>query len=58
MTEPDRLAALQAQNEVALFRRLFRGRVDVDPVRRESKTPGKSGHATALRQRVAPGHAR
>jgi hypothetical protein len=83
MTERDRLAALQAENErlaalldshgihwrqpsspqpgvrepestnlstdekVALFRRLFRGRVDVYPVRWESKTSGKSGYAMA-----------
>jgi hypothetical protein len=32
---------------VALFRRLFRGRTDVYPVRWESKTSGKSGYAPA-----------
>jgi len=83
VTERDRLAALQAENErlaalldshgvqwrhstspqptvrqpestslstaekVALFRRLFRGRADVYPVRWESKTSGKSGYAPA-----------
>ncbi len=33
--------------KVALFRRLFRGRTDVYPVRWESKTSGKSGYAPA-----------
>jgi superfamily II DNA or RNA helicase len=33
--------------KVALFRRLFRGRSDVYPVRWESKTTGKSGYAPA-----------
>jgi len=32
---------------VALFRKLFRGRIDVYPVRWESKTTGKSGYAPA-----------
>jgi hypothetical protein len=32
---------------VALFRRLFRGRTDVYPIRWESKTSGKSGYAPA-----------
>jgi hypothetical protein len=32
---------------VALFRRLFRGRADVYPVRWEGKTSGKSGYAPA-----------
>ena len=32
---------------MALFRRLFRGRTDVYPVRWESKTTGKSGYAPA-----------
>jgi hypothetical protein len=31
------------ETKVALFRRLFRGRTDVYPVRWESKTTGKSG---------------
>ena len=91
MTERDRLAALQAENErlaalldshgiqwrqppspqpgvrepestnlstdekVALFRRLFRGRVDVYPVRWESKTSGKSGYAPACGNEWRPG---
>ncbi len=33
--------------KVAMFRRLFRGRTDVFPVRWESKTTGKSGYAPA-----------
>ena len=91
MTEQDRLAALQAENErlaalldshgiqwrqppspqpgvrepespnlstdekIALFRRLFRGRVDVYPVRWESKTSGKSGYAPACGNEWRPG---
>jgi len=91
VTEQDRLAALQAENErlaalldshgiqwrqprspqpgvrepestnlstdgkVALFRRLFRGRVDVFPVRWESKTSGKSGYAPACGNEWRPG---
>lgn len=35
------------QEKVALFRRLFRGRTDVFPVRWESKTTGTSGYAPA-----------
>jgi superfamily II DNA or RNA helicase len=91
VTERDRLAALQAENErlaalldshgiqwrqlpspqpgvrepesanlstdekIALFRRLFRGRVDVYPVRWESKTSGKSGYAPACGNEWRPG---
>ena len=91
MTERDRLAALEAENErlaalldshgiqwrqppspqpgvrepestnlstdekIALFRRLFRGRVDVYPVRWESKTSGKSGYAPACGNEWRPG---
>ena len=40
-------AMLTATEKVALFRRLFRGRSDVYPVRWESKTTGKSGYAPA-----------
>jgi len=36
-----------AQEKVALFRRLFRGRTDVYPIRWESKTTGKTGYAPA-----------
>ena len=38
---------LSTADKVALFRRLFRGRTDVYPVRWESKTSGKSGYAPA-----------
>jgi len=91
VTERDRLAALEAENErlaalldshgiqwrqppspqpgvrepestnlstdekVALFRRLFRGRVDVYPVRWESKTTDKSGYAPACGNEWRPG---
>lgn len=41
--------SLSTAEKLALFRRLFRGRTDIYPVRREGKTSGKSG----LRQRVA-----
>ncbi|NMG17055.1 TOTE conflict system archaeo-eukaryotic primase domain-containing protein [Aromatoleum bremense] len=42
--EPSRLST---EEKVALFRRLFRGRTDVYPIRWESKTTGKSGYAPA-----------
>lgn len=42
--EPSRLSPGE---KVALFRRLFRGRTDVYPIRWESKTTGKSGYAPA-----------
>lgn len=38
---------LSTDEKVALFRRLFRGRTDVYPVRWESKGSGKSGCAPA-----------
>jgi superfamily II DNA or RNA helicase len=40
-------ASLTTAEKVALFRRLFRGRTDIYPVRWESKTSGKSGYAPA-----------
>jgi superfamily II DNA or RNA helicase len=43
-SEPSRLSTAE---KVELFRRLFRGRTDVYPVRWESKTTGKSGYAPA-----------
>lgn len=43
-SEPSRLTTAE---KVALFRRLFRGRTDVYPVRWEGKTSGKSGYAPA-----------
>jgi hypothetical protein len=39
---------LSTTEKVALFRRLFRGRTDVFPVRWESKTSGKSGYTPIL----------
>ncbi|MFN7445796.1 MAG: TOTE conflict system archaeo-eukaryotic primase domain-containing protein [Curvibacter sp.] len=41
---PSRLSTAE---KVALFRRLFRGRTDVYPIRWEGKTSGKSGYAPA-----------
>ncbi|MFO1382050.1 MAG: DEAD/DEAH box helicase, partial [Chitinivorax sp.] len=38
---------LSTSEKVALFRRLFRGRTDVYPIRWESKTTGKGGYAPA-----------
>lgn len=38
---------LSTEEKVALFRRLFRGRTDVYPIRWESKTTAKSGYAPA-----------
>ena len=40
-------SSLSTAGKVALFRRLFRGRTDVYPVRWEGKTSGKSGYAPA-----------
>ncbi len=40
-------SSFSAQEKVALFRRLFRGRTDVYPIRWESKTTGKTGYAPA-----------
>lgn len=42
--EPSRLSTAE---KVALFRRLFRGRTDVYPIRWEGKTSGKSGYTPA-----------
>ena len=44
--EPE-LSRLSTAEKVALFRRLFRGRTDVYPIRWEGKTSGKSGYAPA-----------
>lgn len=46
---------LSTADKVALFRRLFRGRTDVYPVRWESKTSGKSGYAPACANEWKPG---
>ena len=44
VVEPSRLSK---NEKIALFRKLFRGRTDVYPVRWEGKTSGKSGYAPA-----------
>ncbi|CAE6691100.1 TOTE conflict system archaeo-eukaryotic primase domain-containing protein [Candidatus Nitrotoga fabula] len=41
------LSRLTSAEKVALFRRLFRGRTDVYPIRWESKSTGKSGYGPA-----------
>lgn len=46
VAEPE-TSRLSTDEKVALFRRLFRGRTDVYPIRWESKTTGKSGYAPA-----------
>lgn len=46
-TPPAEPSRLSTEEKLALFRRLFRGRTDVYPVRWESKTSGKSGYAPA-----------
>ena len=46
VAEPES-SRLSTDEKVALFRRLFRGRTDVYPIRWESKTTGKSGYAPA-----------
>jgi superfamily II DNA or RNA helicase len=50
--EPSRLST---DEKVVLFRRLFRGRTDVFPVRWESRTTGKSGYAPACANEWRPG---
>ena len=40
-------ATFTTEDKVALFRRLFRGRSDVYPIRWESKSSGKSGYSPA-----------
>jgi len=47
--------ALSTSEKVALFRRLFRGRVDVYPVRWESTKTGKSGYVPACANEWCPG---
>lgn len=47
LASPPELSRLSTEEKVALFRRLFRGRTDVYPIRWESKTTGKSGYAPA-----------
>src|ERR1700687_477101 len=51
-SEPSKLSTGE---KVALFRRLFRGRTDVYPIRWESKTTGQSGYAPACANEWRPG---
>jgi len=48
-------STLSPEQKVALFRKLFRGRVDVYPVRWESKSSGKAGYAPACGNEWRPG---
>jgi hypothetical protein len=41
--------------KIALFRRLFRGREDVFPIRRENRSSGRSGYAPACANERKPG---
>lgn len=50
--EPSRLSTAE---KLTLFRRLFRGRTDVFPVRWEGKSSGKSGYAPACSNEWRPG---
>ncbi len=47
VTREPEISRLSTAEKVALFRRLFRGRTDVYPIRWEGKTSGKSGYAPA-----------
>ena len=51
-SEPSRLST---HDKVDLFRRLFRGRADMYPVRWESQSSGKSGYAPACANEWRPG---
>jgi superfamily II DNA or RNA helicase len=48
-------SVLSTDEKLALFRRLFRGRTDVYPVRWESKTTGKAGYSPACANEWRPG---
>ena len=52
---PPEVPSLSAIEKVALFRRLFRGRTDVYPMRWESANTGKSGYAPACANEWHPG---
>jgi hypothetical protein len=56
---PTRLAAVNAESpkahKIALFRRLFKGRLDVFPRRFESAVSGKAGYAPACRNDFVKG---
>ena len=43
------------EKKIALFRRLFRGRSDVFPIRWENRTTGRSGYAPACANEWQPG---
>lgn len=53
--EPSEPSRLSTHEKVDLFRRLFRGRADIYPVRWESETSGKSGYAPACANEWRPG---
>ena len=55
LQEPLEPSRLSTQEKVDLFRRLFRGRADMYPVRLESETSGKSGYAPACANEWRPG---
>ena len=50
--EPSKLTT---DEKVTLFRRLFRGRTDIYPIRWESKTTGKAGYSPACANEWRPG---
>jgi hypothetical protein len=52
LSESSRLSTAE---KVTLFRRLFRGRTDIYPVRWESRTSGRSGYAPACANEWRPG---
>ncbi len=49
--EPSLISTVE---KVKIFRKLFRGRTDIYPVRWESKTTGKSGYAPACENEWVP----
>jgi hypothetical protein len=49
---------LSTAEKVALFRRLFRGRTDIYPIRWASKTTGKTGYARPVAMSGLPVFAR
>jgi superfamily II DNA or RNA helicase len=54
-TTPADSSPLSTAEKIALFRKLFRGRTDVFPVRWESKATGKAGYAPACGNEWKPG---
>jgi hypothetical protein len=52
---PPEPSTLSTAEKVALYRRLFRGRADVHPVRWDSVATGKSGYAPACANEWRPG---